>query len=70
MSELKVLGDPQAAERLCDDEDDSDTVSASADVQEALAGCPRVTLTVSVSFRRPETLAAAMAALSGRWDPR
>lgn len=34
MSELKVVGDPQAAERLCDDEDDSDTVSLSVVVQE------------------------------------
>lgn len=26
-SELKVVGNPRAAERLCDDEDDSDAVS-------------------------------------------
>lgn len=71
MSELKVVGDPQAAERLCDDEDDSDTVSPSVGVQEPPAAPPPVRLTVSVSRRPPETLAAAMAAMaaqSGRRD--
>lgn len=34
MAELKVVGDPQAAERLCDDEDDSDSVSPSVGVGE------------------------------------
>lgn len=29
LAELKIVGDPRAAERLCDDEDDSDTVSPS-----------------------------------------
>lgn len=70
MSELKVVGDPQAAERLCDDEDDSDTVSPSVGVQEPPAAPPPVRLTVSVSLRPPETLAAAMAAQSGRRDTR
>lgn len=74
MSELKVVGDPQAAERLCDDEDDSDAVSPSVGVQEPPAAPPPVRLTVSVSLRPPETLAAATAATaaaqSGRRDTR
>lgn len=29
IAELRVVGNPRAAERLCDDEDDSDAVSVS-----------------------------------------
>lgn len=65
MAELKVVGDPQAAERLCDDEDDADTVSPSG-AGDGTAACPTLTVCVCVSLRPPETLAVAMAALRGR----
>lgn len=39
LAELKVVGDPRAAERLCDDEDDSDTVSPSGGASVSVSVC-------------------------------
>lgn len=62
--ELKVVGNPQAAERLCDDEDDSDAVSVCVNTWVQVSAA---VWRLSLSLRPLETLAVVTVTEDG-WD--